>query len=194
MASNLIVELRKETGASISLCREAAEKHPDNKEQALEYINNQLQKRADKFSTRETKNGIVEVYSHGTAKNIGVMVEVLCQTDFVGRNPEFRKFAHELALQIASMNPLYISPEDVDEKEIEKLKSLWTEELKEQGKPENVIEKILEGKLNKWFAEVCLTEQEYYRDADKKIKDLMKELSGKLGENIKISRFVRWQI
>ena len=153
-----------------------------------------MQKRAEKFSSRETKNGIIEVYSHGTAKNIGVMVEVLCQTDFVAKNPEFRQFAHEIALQVASMNPMYVSASDIPEEEIAKLKAGWEEELKEQNKPEKVKEQIINGKLNKWLAEVCLLNQEYYRDPEENIGDMLKNLSGKLGENIKITRFERWQI
>ncbi len=194
MTSSLMVKLRKLTGASLSLCKEAAEKFPNDEEKALEYIKEKLQAKAAKFASKETKNGIIEVYSHGQMKNIGVMVEVLCQTDFVAKNEDFRAFAHEIALQVASMNPMYVSKEDIPEEDLEKMKSRLKQELLEQGKPENVIEKILEGKLNKWFGEVCLLEQEYYRDPEKKIKDMLTELSGKIGENIKISRFIRWEI
>ena len=193
-ANKLFIKLRKLTGASLTLCREAAEKYPDDEEKALEYIKQKLQARAEKFAGRETKNGIIEVYSHGQMKNIGVMVEVLCQTDFVAKNPEFRKFAHELALQIASMNPLYVSREDIPEDQIESLKANYREELETSGKPAEVIDKIIEGKLEKWYKEVCLLEQEYYRDPEKTISDLLRELSGTLGENIKISRFIRWEI
>ncbi len=192
--TKLFIKLRKLTGASLSLCREAAEKYPDDEAKALEYIKQKLQARAEKFAGRETKNGIIEVYSHGQMKNIGVMVEVLCQTDFVAKNPDFRHFAHELALQIASMNPLYISREDVSEEQVETLKASYREELKDSGKPDQVIDKIIEGKLEKWYKESCLLEQEYYRDPDKTIQDLLRELSGTLGENIKISRFIRWEI
>ncbi len=193
MASSL-VELRKLTGAPISLCKEAAEKFPDSIDKAVEYIQSKLREKAGKLGTRETKVGIIEVYSHGTAKNIGVMVEVLCQTDFVAGNKEFRDFAHDLALQIASMRPLYVGVEDIPEEEIEKQKELWRDELSKSGKPAEIIDKIIEGKLQKWIEQVCLLEQEHYAKEGVKIKDILAQLSGKLGENIKISRFVRWEI
>ncbi len=192
--TKLLIKLRKETQAPIYLCKEALEKNSNNYEKALEYIQTKLLERADKYQLKETKNGVIEVYSHGQAKNVGVMVEVLCQTDFVARNEEFRKFAHEIALQIAAMRPKYVSIEDIPEKEINKLKSMYEEELKDSGKPKEIITKIIEGKLRKWYESAVLLEQEYFREEGKKIKDLLKEQIAKLGENIKIARFVRWEL
>ena len=192
--TKLIVKLRKELGAPIGLCKEALEKFDNDYQKALEYLKTKLMERADKYGMRETKNGIIETYSHGQAKNIGVMVEVLCQTDFVARNEEFRKFAHEIALQIAAMKPKYVSVEDIPHEDLEKLRKMYAQELEESGKPAEIVEKIVEGKLKKWMQSVVLLEQEYFRDEKKKVKELLKEYMAKLGENIKISRFERWEL
>ena len=192
--TKLIVKLRKETGAPIGWCKEALVKYDNDYQKALEYIKLKMEEKAEKFGIRETKYGIIETYSHGQAKNVGVMVEVHCQTDFGSRNEQFRQFVHEIALQIAAMRPKYVSIEDVPEEEMNKMRQMYREELAKSGKPEQVIEKIVEGKIRKWLESNVLLEQEYFRDDKRKIKDLLKEHITTLGENIKIVRFVRWEM
>jgi len=192
--TKLIIKLRQETSAPIGMCKEALIKFDNDYNKALEYINLKMSEKAEQYGGRETKNGIIETYSHGQARNIGVMVEVLCQTDFVARNEEFRKFAHELALQIAAMRPKYVSIEDIPEEDIAKMRKMYEEELADSNKPKEIVDKIVEGRLKKQFSSTVLLEQEYFRDESKKIKDLLKEAISKLGENIKIARFERWEL
>lgn len=194
MSNNaFIIKLRKDTKASFGLCREAAEQHPDDYEKAKTYLVELIKERAGKREGRVTQNGLIECYVHGNGQ-IASMVEVLCETDFVARNEELKAFAHELALQVVATSPKYVSGEMIPADEIEELKEEWTIELKEQGKPESAIEKILEGKLKKFFAENCLLDQPFFKDDSKMMRDLLEEVTGKLGENIKVSRIERWQI
>ncbi len=192
--TKLIIQLKKELLAPIGLCKEALEKYDNDVDKAREYIKMKMMEQAQKFTGRATKNGVIATYSHGEAQNIGVMVQVECQTDFVARNEEFRKFAHEIALQIAAMDPKYISVEDIPEEELNKLREMYRDELKDSGKPAEIIERIVDGKIKKWMQNAVLLEQEYFREEGKKIKELLDEYKAKLGENIKIVRFVRWQL
>lgn len=190
----IISKLRKETQASFAICKQAAEKYPDDYEKAKEYVDIKMKEKGAGKTEKATANGIIEVYSHKPNQNIGVMVEVRCQTDFVARNEDFRKFAHEIALQIASMGADYISEDDIPAEVKEATLSHMRDDLDEniKSKPEQVIENIVKGKYKKWLSQVCLLEQEYFRDPNKKVKDLLNEYIGKLGETIKIVRFVRW--
>lgn len=194
MASNeILLKLRQETKASFGLCKEAAEKYPDNYEEAKKYIITLIKEQAGKREGRVTQNGIIHAYVHG-AGALATMVEVLCETDFVARNEELLAFAHEVALQITSTNPKFVSGDSISPEVIEQLKVEWKAELVAEGKPEAAIEKIMEGKLKKYLAENTLLDQPYFKDESKTIRDLLDEVTGKLGENIKISRFERWQI
>lgn len=192
----LISKLRKETQASFLICKQAAEKYPDDYQKAKEYVELKMKEKGASKTQKATANGIIEVYSHKPSQNIGVMVEVRCQTDFVAMNEDFRKFAHEIALQIASMAPEYISEEDIPEEVKESTLKHMREDLDDsiKSKPEQVIENIIKGKYQKWVSQVCLLEQEYFRDPSKKVKDLLNEYVGKLGETIKIVRFIRWTL
>ncbi|MCC7304338.1 elongation factor Ts [bacterium] len=194
MANNeILLKLRQETKASFGLCKEAADKYPDNYEEAKKYIIELIKERAGKREGRVTQNGIIHAYVHGNS-TLASLVEVLCETDFVARNEELTTFAHEVALQIVATGPKYVSADSIDAKEIEDLKAQWKAELLEEGKPEAAIEKIMEGKLKKYLAENILLDQPYFKDESKTIRDLLEEVTGKLGETIKISRFERWQI
>ena len=194
MASNeTLLKLRQETKASFGLCKEAAEKFPDNYDEAKKYIIELIKEQAGKREGRVTQNGLIHAYVHGNG-SLASMVEILCETDFVARNEELKNFAHEVALQVVSSAPLFVSQEEIKPEVLEELKKQWTEELKEEGKPEAAIVKILEGKLKKYLAENTLIDQPYFKDTSKTIRDLLQEVTGKLGENIKISRFERWQI
>jgi len=194
MASNdILIKLRQETKASFGLCKEAAEKFPDNYDEAKKYIVELIKERAGKREGRVTQNGLIHCYVHGNA-TIASMVEVLCETDFVARNEELKAFAHEIALQVVATNPLFVSSDSIKQDVVDDMKKQWKEELVAEKKPEAAIEKIMEGKLKKYLAENTLLDQPYFKDESKTIRDLLEEVTGKLGENIKISRFERWQI
>ncbi len=194
MANNeILLKLRQETKASFGLCKEAAEKYPDNYEEAKKFIIELIKEQAGKREGRVTQNGVIHAYVHGNGA-LASMVEVLCETDFVARNPDLNAFAHEIALQIVATGPKFISSDSIDEKVIDELKAQWKAELLEEGKPEAAIEKIMEGKLKKYLAENTLLDQPYFKDESKTIRALLDEVTGKFGENIKISRMERWQI
>jgi elongation factor Ts len=148
---------------------------------------------ADKRAGRETNAGVLDLYSHGEGR-IGVMVEVNCETDFVARTEEFRGFAHEIALQVAANSPLYLSKDDVPEEILTEQKDRSRRQAQEEGKPENVIERIIEGKMEKYYEQNCLLLQPYIRDDSVKIEELLKEMIATVGENITIRRFVRWSV
>ncbi len=192
MPSNqIILQLRQEIKASFVLCKEAAEKYPEDYEKAKAFLIELIKERSGKREGRVTQNGIIEAYVHAGG-TLASMVEVLCETDFVAKNEELKVFAHNVALQIVATNPQYVSLEEIPAEAMAELEKTWKEEL--QGKPENVVEKILEGKKSKYAAEMCLLDQPFFKDDSKTIRDLLKEVTGKLGENVKISRFERWQI
>ncbi|WKZ23883.1 MAG: elongation factor Ts [Candidatus Dojkabacteria bacterium] len=194
MANNeILLRLRKETKASFGLCKEAADKYPDNYEEAKKYIVELIKQKAGKREGRVTQNGIIHAYVHGNGA-LASLVEILCETDFVARNEELKQFAHDVALQIVATNPQFVSSESIDAKVVEDLKAQWKEELLQEGKPEAAVEKIIDGKLKKYLAENTLIDQPFFKDESKTIRDMLEEVTGKLGENIKISRFERWQI
>ena len=173
-------------------CKEALKKS-DDIDKAVDYLREKGKANAAKKSLREASEGVVYSYIHPGDK-IGVLVEVNCETDFVARTDEFKNLVKEIAMQIAAISPLYVKRENVADEDIEREKNIITTQLKEQGKPENIYDKIITGKLNKFYSEVCLMEQNYIRDDKKTIKDLIEEAVAKLGENIQIARFVRYEI
>ena len=188
-----IKALRKSTGAGFLDCKKALEENGGDIEKATEFLRKKGIASAVKKMSREAKEGIVESYIHPGAQ-LGVMVEVNCETDFVARTAEFKQLAHEIAMHIAIAAPQYVKREDVPEDVLNKEKEIYTEQMKNSGKPENVIEKIVEGKINKFYKEICLLEQEYARDNSVSIHDLVKSFIAKLGENITIRRFARFKI
>ena len=188
-----IKELREKTGAGFLNCREALEASGGDLEKALEILREKGLAAADKRAGRETNAGVLDLYRHGEGR-IGVMVEVNCETDFVARTEEFRGFAHEIALQVAANSPLYLSKDDVPEEILTELKDRSRRQAQEEGKPENVIERIIEGKMEKYYEQNCLLLQPYIRDDSVKIEELLKEMIATVGENITIRRFVRWSV
>jgi elongation factor Ts len=188
-----IKQLREETGAGVLDCRKALETYNGDFEKAIEYLREKGLAKAAKRADREVLEGMLELYSHGNGR-VGVMVEVNCETDFVARSAAFRKFAHEVALQIAAGAPKWVRVEDVPseviEEEREKARSLALAE----GKPEKVIDRIIEGKLEKFYNENCLLRQSYVRDEDITLDDLKNQNIGTIGENIVIRRFARWEV
>jgi len=193
MDINLLKKLREETEAGVGLCKEALEKSDWNYEEALKYVDKHNTEKVAKKSVKGTKAGVFDVYAHGQSHNIAVITEVECQTDFVSRNEAFREFAHEVSLQVAAMSPEYVSREDVPADAMEQLRQEYAADESLANKPENIKGKIVEGKIEKYLSQACLMEQPYFRDTDKTMKQLVEEAISKFGENIKITRFIRWQ-
>lgn len=188
-----IKELREKTGAGILDCREALETSGGDLDKAIELLREKGLAAAEKRAGRLTNAGVLDLYTHGEGR-IGVMVEVNCETDFVARTEEFRTFAHEIALQIAANSPLYLNEEDVPEEVVSREGEFARAQALEEGKPEKVIDRIVEGKLEKFYQQSCLLRQPYIRDDSKTVGDLMLEMISTVGENIAIRRFVRWTV
>ncbi len=188
-----IKQLRKATGAGFLDCKNALEENNGDIDKAAEFLRKKGIANAVKKMSREANQGIIEPYIHPGAQ-LGVMVEVNCETDFVARTADFKELAHEIAMHIAIAAPKYVKREDVPEDILNKEREIYAEQLKNSGKPENVIEKIIEGKINKFYKEICLLEQEYARDNSMTIHDLIKSFIAKLGENITVRRFARFKI
>lgn len=191
--AKVVYELRNLTGAGVMDCKKALEETGGDMEKACELLRKKGIETAAKKQSRSTEQGLIGSYVHTDGK-IGVLVEVNCETDFVARTEEFNYFVKELTLQIAAQAPRWIAIEDVPEDIRKEEEIIYQAQLSESGKPEAVQKKIIEGKLNKFYQESCLLEQEYIRDSDKKIKDLLVETIAKVGENIVIKRFVRLKL
>jgi len=191
--SALVKELRGKTGAGILDCQKALQDTGNDVEKAIDLLRQKGLAAAQKKAGRETKEGIISSYIHSGAK-IGVLVEVNCETDFVARNEEFQAFVKEVALQIAASHPLFIKREDIPQDLIEREKNIYLAQMKESGKPEAAWEKIIKGKLEKFYQEQCLLEQAFIKDPSISIQDLLSQKIAKLGENLTISRFTRYQL
>ncbi len=188
-----IKKLRELTGAGMQDCKNALIEFEGNFEKAIEDLRKKGIAKAEKRADRATSEGIIASYIHHNGK-IGSLIELNCETDFVAKNEEFKKLAEDLAIQVAAMNPLSISIEDLDPKILEKEKEIYIEQLKQQNKTDQQIQKILPGKLEKFYSEVCLLKQEFYKDNKFKVEDIIKQHISKFGENIQISRFTRYEI
>jgi elongation factor Ts len=188
-----IKELREATGAGVLDCRKALEESQGDMQQAAEFLRDRGLAAAAKRSERETRNGLVELYNHGEGR-VGVMVEVNCETDFVARAQEFRSFAHEISLQVAAGDPLYVDVTEIPEAVIEEQKHAARRMASEEGKPEAVIDRIVEGRLEKFYQEACLLRQPYVRDDSRTIAELLQEMTANTGEKIVIRRFARWAV
>jgi elongation factor Ts len=188
-----VKELRQKTGAGIMDCKEALLECDGDLEKAVDFLRKKGMATALKRAGRGTSEGTVQSYIHMGGK-IGVMVEVNCESDFVAKNKDFIAFAKNIAMHIAATNPAGIAPEDVSEDIISREKEVYRDQALEMGKPEKMIDKIVEGKLNKFYKESCLMNQPYVRDPNITITDLLNEVIAKIGENIKINRFARFQI
>lgn len=189
----MVKELREKTGAPFIDCKNALVETDGDFEKASEVLRIKGVAKASKKTTRKTDQGIISSYVHAGGK-IGVMLEVNCETDFVARNDEFQNLCREVAMQIAANNPTYVRKEEVSEKEIENERRILKAEAMESGKPENIAEKMVAGRINKFFEEICLLEQPYIRDPKMKVMDLVNNLIAKIGENIVVKRFVRYQL
>lgn len=190
----MIKELREKTGAGVMEVKRALQEANGDMEKAITVLREKGLVKAAKKASRITKEGIIESYIH-TGSKLGVLVEINCETDFVARTDEFKNLAKDICLQVAGMNPLYIRKEDIPEEVIEREKSIYMAQLEKEGnKPPHVLEKIINGRLEKFYEEVCLLEQPFVRNPEIKVKDLIAEAISKLGENIVIRRFTRYVV
>lgn len=193
ISAQMVKDIRDATSASFIDCKKALEETSGNVDKAVEILRVKGLAKASKKAGRDTPEGVVTSYIHAGGK-IGVLLEVNCETDFVARNDEFQEFTREVAMQIAAANPTYVAEADVPEDIINKEKEIMKAQVIESGKPDNIADKIVEGKISKYFEENCLVNQIYIRDTKRKISDLLSELIAKVGENIQIRRFERFQL
>ena len=187
----MISELREKTGAGLLDVKKALDEAQGNMEAATTLLRKKLGNKIDKLASRATKEGLVHSYIHVGGK-VGVLVEINCETDFVGKTDDFKAFCQDVCLQIAAASPTYVRREEVPEADLAKERDIATAQL--AGKPPAAVQKIVEGKLDKYYSQVCLLEQPFVKNPDKMIKDILAENVGKLGENIVIRRFVRFQL
>jgi len=188
-----IKKLRETTGAGMMDCKKALTESNGNLDEAIKYLRVKGLAKAQKRSGKETGEGVIASYIHPGAR-LGVLLELNCETDFVSRTDEFSSIAKDIAMHIAAANPTYVSQEDIPQEVIDKEKAIYVEQAKASGKPDNVVEKIAEGKLNKFYEDVCLLNQQFVKNPDITIKDLIAESVAKTGENIKIRRFTRFAL
>lgn len=193
IAAGDVKALREKTGVGVLDCKKALEETSGDMEKAIVLLREKGLADAKKRATRETRNGRIEQYSHGEGR-VGVMVEVNCETDFVARTDAFREFAHEISLQVAASSPRWVLEEDVPKEIIKAEREIARKRALGEGKPEKVIERIIEGRLNKFLDENCLLRQEYIRDDSRTISDLLNDIIMSTGENITLRRFERWEI
>jgi len=193
ITAKMVKELRDKTSAGMMDCKEALAQSGGDMDKAVDYLRQKGLLTARKRAGRATSEGLVHSYIH-TGGKLGVLIEVNCETDFVARSEEFGEFVHNLAMHVAAANPICVDVESLPQEIVEKEKQIYRSQALEMGKPEKVAEKIVEGKLQKFYNEVCLLDQPYVKDPELKIKDLLNETIGKLGENINIRRFVRFQV
>ena len=188
-----VKELRDKTGAGMMDCKNALKDSDGNIEQAIDYLRKTGITKAEKKGSRDTKEGIIYSYIHAGGR-LGVLIEVNCETDFVAKTDGFVELSHNLAMQIAATNPIALERESIPESVISREKEIYADQAKSSGKPENIIEKMVDGRMNKFFQENCLMEQAYIKDSEKKILDILTESIATLGENITISRYTRFAV
>ncbi|MEN6466389.1 MAG: translation elongation factor Ts [Syntrophaceae bacterium] len=193
ISAEKVKELRTKTGAGMMDCKEALKASNGDFEKSIEYLRKKGLSAATKRSSKAAKEGTICSYIHMQGR-IGVLVEVNCETDFVAKTDDFKALAKDVAMQIAATNPVYVNPDEVPEEILEKERGIYRDQLKTEGKPEKMWDKIIPGKLKKYFEEVCLTEQKFIKDQNITVGTLVNNLIAKTGENIKIRRFARFQL
>ena len=191
--ASVVKELRDKTGAGMMDCKKALVETSGNIDKAVDYLRKSGIAKAEKKGDRTAKEGLVFSYIHHGGR-LGVLVELNCETDFVAKTDGFSDLAHNIAMQIAATSPLSVSREDIDQKFLDKEKEIFTDQAKESGKPKEIIGKIVEGRVEKFYAESCLIEQQFIKDPDRKIGDLITDAVSTLGENIVINRFARFSV
>jgi len=191
ITAGMVKELRDKTGAGIMDCKEALGAADGSMDGAIDYLRKKGMQSAEKRSSRSTREGLVHAYIHGGGR-LGVLVEINCETDFVARTDDFQELARDIAMHIAASNPQYVSRDDVPEDVLAKERHILEEQAKNAGRPERVIPNIVEGRLQKYYQDMCLLDQPFVKNQDLSINGLLKEMIAKVGENITVSRFVRY--
>lgn len=193
ITSQMVKELRDKTNAGMMDCKKALQENDGDMDKAVDFLRQKGLAVAAKRAGRSTSEGIIQTYIHAGGK-LGVMVEIGCETDFVAKTDGFINFAKDIAMHIAAVQPLALTREEVDAKTAQREKDIYTQQAIDSGKPANIAEKIVEGKMNKFYSEVCLLEQKFVKDPDVTIQDKLNELVAKMGENISIKRYSRMQV
>lgn len=193
ISASMVKELREKTGAGMMDCKKALGEADGDMEKAADILREKGIAKAEKKSGRIAAEGLVESYIHSNGR-IGVLVEVNCETDFVAKTDGFKTFVRDIAMHIAATNPKYLSRDEVEQGDIEKEKEILKQQALNEGKPENIVEKMVEGRIEKFYKEICLLEQPFVKDPDQTIEKLVKEQIAKIGENINIRRFARFEL
>lgn len=193
ITSQMVKDLRDKTSAGMMDCKKALNETEGDMEKAVDLLRKKGLAVAAKRAGRATSEGIIETYIHAGGK-LGVMVELGCETDFVAKTDKFQEFARDVAMHIAAANPLAITKEEAPQDVLARERDIYMQQALESGKPENIVEKIVSGKMDKFLAEICLLDQKFVKDPDQTIQDMITDLVGKMGENISIKRFCRFQV
>jgi elongation factor Ts len=193
ITAQMVKGLREKTGAGMMDCKKALQESGGDEQKAVAWLREKGLSKAQKRAGRSASEGIIGSYIHANGK-IGVLVELNCETDFVAKSDKFQELAKNLSMQVAAANPLCVRPEDLPQEAIEQEKTIYAHQARADGKPEQVVEKIVEGRVNKYYKEVCLLEQPYIKDDSLAVKDLINELVAVLGEKIEVTRFVRMEV
>ncbi len=193
ISASFVKDLRARTGAGIMDCKEALKNCNGNLDEAIDFLRKKGIAKAEKKAGRQAEQGTVLSYIH-PGNRIGVLVEVNCETDFVAKTDDFLNLARNIAMQIAATNPMSLDRDSIDQTKLEKEKEILLEQAKSSGKPESILDKIVDGRIEKYFQENCLLEQPYIKDADKSVQDILTESIATLGENISIARFARFEL
>ena len=193
ITAKTVSELRRQTNAGMMDCKKALKECDGDMDLAVDYLRKKGIAKAAKKEGRATANGLIESYIHPGGQ-VGVLIEINCETDFVARTDEFKAFVHDVAMHIAAASPMGVDREGIDGSLVEKEAEIYRGQMKEEGKPDNIIDKIVQGKIDKFYSEICLLEQKYVKDPDMTVLDYVNSVIGKLGENMSVRRFTRYQI
>ncbi len=193
ITAQMVKELREKTGAGMMDCKKALTETDGDFDKAVTYLREKGIAKAAGKAGRSTKEGVIYSYIHPGNK-LGVLVEINCETDFVARNENFLEFAKDIAMHIAASEPIAIDREEIDKELIEKEREVYRQQALNEGKPEKIIDKIVDGKLEKYYSETCLLEQPFVKDSDRTVNDIVKDMIAKIGENISIKRFTRYRL
>jgi elongation factor Ts len=193
ITSQMVKDLRDKTGAGMMDCKKALSENAGDMEKAIDFLRQKGLAVAAKRAGRATSEGVIETYIHAGGK-LGVMVELNCETDFVAKTDDFRDFARDVAMHVAAANPVSLSREDVPADLVERERQIYVQQALDSGKPANIVEKMVVGKIDRYLSEICLLEQQFVKNPEKSIQDMLTGLIGKMGENVSIRRFVRFQV
>jgi elongation factor Ts len=193
VSASIVKELREKTGAGMMDCKKALAETAGDVQKAVDYLRLKGLAAATKKADRVAADGAVAAYVHAGGK-LGALVEINCETDFVARTTEFQALLKDIAMQVAAANPRYVRREEIPEAELDKEKTIYRQQALESGKPEKIVDKIVEGKMERFYSEICLLEQSFIKDQDKKVSEIINDAIARLGENIQIRRFARYHL